>query len=228
MPTTENTKNLHPGISVWIFDEERSWIIGVDIVEELQDGFWKCARPVYAKQTGLCPVDPELKFFVRHESVIFRKRDEILDHYAAEARSNLSRRSYEHQIRQEENKEAYEIEYFKHCARKPPEAEESVEWHEGDQVWFYDDNDELVKDGTIVGTDNGDGLWLIEHVYIRSDHELDRDRVARAEGEMWRSAEAAADSIAKDLRDEILRNSIGLYDEQEERKSKSQPEVENA
>lgn len=121
MPTTENTKNLHPGISVWIFDEEHSWIIGVDIVEELQDGFWKCACPVYAKQIGLCPVDPELKFFVRHESVIFRKRDEILDHYAEEARSNLSKRSYEHQIRQEENKEAYEAECSKQYGRKAPE-----------------------------------------------------------------------------------------------------------
>ena len=124
MPTTENTKNLHPGISVWIFDNEHNRIIGADIVEELQDGFWKCAYPVYFKQLGLCPVEPELKFVVRHESEIFRKRDEILDHYAEEARSNLSKYSYEYQISQEKNRDAYDIEYAKHYAKQATEEPE--------------------------------------------------------------------------------------------------------
>lgn len=118
MPTTENTKHFHPGISVWIFDEEHKLIRGVDIVEELQDGFWKCAALVYSQSLA---VDPYLKFFVRHADDIFRTRDEILDKYAAEARSNLSRRSYEHQIKQEEHREAYEAEWSKQYGRKAPE-----------------------------------------------------------------------------------------------------------
>lgn len=121
MGATENSKNLHPGISVWIFDKERSIIRVVDIVDELQDGFWKCACLVYGKQPELYFADPVLKFFVLHESEIFRDRDEILDHFAEEARNNLSRRSYEHQVSQEENKEAYEIEYAKHYATQATE-----------------------------------------------------------------------------------------------------------
>ena len=114
MPTLANYKGLHPGISVWIFDDEHKLIRGVDIVEELQDGFWKCACLIYSQSVS---VDPYLKFFVRHADDIFRTRDEILDKYAAEARNNLSRRSYEHQIKQEEHKEAYEAEWSKHYAR---------------------------------------------------------------------------------------------------------------
>lgn len=98
MPTTENAKGLLPGISVWIRGEENDLIIPVEIVEELQDGFWKCACQWYSDMTLL---EPELYTYARHESEIFRTRDEILDYMAEEYRQTVSWRSYERQLDQE-------------------------------------------------------------------------------------------------------------------------------
>ena len=105
MPTTENTKGFHPGISVWIRDEENDLIIPADIVEELQDGFWKCACPWYS---DLPMADPDLYMYARHESEIFRTRDEILDYMAAQYRKTVSWRSYERQLDQERRMEKYD------------------------------------------------------------------------------------------------------------------------
>ena len=105
MPTTENTKGFHPDISVWIRDEENDLIIPVEIVEELQDGFWKCACPWYSDMALL---EPELYTYARHKSEIFRTRDEILDHMAAQYRKTVSWRSYERQLCQERRMKQYD------------------------------------------------------------------------------------------------------------------------
>lgn len=105
MSTTENTKGFHPGISVWIRGEENDLIIPVEIVEELQDGFWKCASPWYSDMTLL---EPELYTYARHESEIFRTRDEILDYMAEEYRQTVSWRSYERQLDQERRMNWYD------------------------------------------------------------------------------------------------------------------------
>lgn len=208
--------NLKKGTHVWIWWNEEKVIVPAEILDSLMDNLWRCGVTTY---TEIPTEDPVMRVFTVPESEIFTTREAALNWYASVIRHDTSKRSYDWQFKQEEYMNAFDAEWNKHYVRMPSEAEESVEWHEGDKVWFYDDKDELVKDGTIVGTDDGDGLWIIEYVYVRSDHELDRERIARGEGEMWRSAEAAVDAIAKDLRDEILRNSIGLYDEQWERKN---------
>ena len=206
--------SLKKGTHVWIWWNEEKVIVPAEILDALMDNLWRCGVTIY---TEIPTEDPVMRVFTVPESEIFTTREAALNWYASVIRHDTSKRSYDWQFKQEEYMNAFAAEWNKHYARMPPEAEESVEWHEGDKVWFYTD-DNIVRDGTIVGTDDGDGLWIIEYVYIRSDNELDRERIARAEGEMWHSVEDAARDLSEDLREEILRNSISLYDEQEERR----------
>lgn len=96
------------------------------------------------------------------------------------------------------------------------DVEEPIEWQVGDKVWFYDDSDELVKHGILKGTDIN-GCWEIEYTYIRQDNQTEKELFTRGPGGIWKSAEAAAEAVAEDLRVEIIENSLSLYDEQWER-----------
>jgi len=211
------SRALQAGDRVWIavYGENCSPIMIEATLLRKHNDEWVCMAPFYNSQESM---EPFPDTYLRDEPHIYTNVGDLLAALVDEFRDKVKTESSSYW-------DTMAIRKFRHEQYvKGLEEPKKSSWKEGDEVWFYTD-DNIVRDGMIVGTDDGDGLWIIEYVYIRSDNELDRERIARAEGEMWHSMEDAAKDLSEDLREEILRNSISLHDEQEERKSKSQPEV---
>ena len=204
------SKALQAGDRVWIavYGENCSPIMIEATLLRKHNDEWICMAPFYNSQES---IEPFPDTYLRDEPHIYTNVGDLLAALVDEFRDRVKTESSAYW-------DTMAIRKFRHEQYvKGLEEPKKSSWKEGDEVWFYTD-DNIVRDGTIVGTDDGDGLWIIEYVYIRSDNELDRERIARAEGEMWCSMEDAARDLSEDLREEILRNSISLYDEQEERK----------
>ena len=205
--------SLKKGTHVWIWWNEEKVIVPAEILDDLMDNLWRCGVTTY---TEIPTEDPVMRVFTVPESEIFTTREAALNWYASVIRHDTSKRSYDWQFKQEEYMNAFDAEWNKHYARMAPEEEQPVEWQVGDKVWFYDDSDELVKHGILKGTDIN-GCREIEYTYIRQDNQTEKELFTRGTGEIWKSAEVAAASIADDLRVEIIENSLSLYDEQWER-----------
>ena len=205
--------SLKKGTHVWIWWNEEKVIVPAEILDALMDNLWRCGVTTY---TEIPTEDPVMRVFTVPESEIFTTREAALNWYASVIRHDTSKRSYDWQFQQEEYMNAFDAEWNKHYARMAPEEDQSVEWQVGDKIWFYDDSDELVKHGILKGTDIN-GCWEIEYTYIRQDNQTEKELFTRGPGGIWKSAEAAAEAVAEDLRVEIIENSLSLYDEQWER-----------
>lgn len=209
------SKALQEGDRVWIavYGENCSPVmVEATLLRKHNDNEWVCMAPFYNAQEAL---EPFLDTYLRDEPHIYTNVGDLLAALVDEFRDKVKTESSDYWDTMAIRK-FYHEQYLKGLEEPKKPA-----WKEGDEVWFYTD-DNIVRDGTIVGTDDGDGLWIIEYVFIGSDNDLDRECVARAEGEMWHSMEDAARDLSEDLREEILRNSISLYDEQKELKERGE------
>lgn len=213
-------KALQAGDHVWIavYGENCSPIMVEATLLRKHNNEWICMAPFYNSQESM---EPFPDTYLRDEPHIYTNVGDLLAALVDEFRDKVKTESSSYWDTMAIRKFRHE-QYLK--GLKEPEKDP---WKKGDSVWFYTD-DNIVRNGNIVGEDDGDGLWIIEYGYVDSNGAVLSDRLARAEGEMWHTMEDAARDLSEDLREEILRNSISLYDEQAERKSKSQPEVENA
>lgn len=205
------SKALQAGDRVWIavYGENCSPIMIEATLLRKHNDEWVCMAPFYNSQESM---EPFPDTYLRDEPHIYTNVGDLLAALVDEFRDKVKTESSSYW-------DTMAIRKFRHGQYlRGLEEPKKPSWKEGDEVWWYDGSDEMIRCGTIYGAGQDDGMWLIEDTYVRIDGELDRRQIARAEGEIWHSAEDAARDLAEDLRDELLQNAIGWYDEQQERK----------
>lgn len=202
------SKALQAGDRVWIavYGENCSPVMIEATLLRKHNDEWICMAPFYNSQESL---EPFPDTYLRDEPHIYTNVGDLLAALVDEFRDKVKTESSAYW-------DTMAIRKFRHEQYlKGLEEPKKDPWKKGDSVWFYTD-DNIVRNGNIVGEDDGDGLWIIEYGYVDPNGVVLSDRLARAEGEMWHSVEDAARDLSEDLREEILRNSISLYDEQQE------------
>ena len=85
----------------------------------------------------------------------------------------------------------------------------------GDTVWFYDPDFEQCTQGEIIGYGVDQLLEVQATTYTDDGQEHKESMVVRAVGEIWPTMEECIEWVANDFEEELRRNTVSWYDEQQ-------------